>query len=249
MSACDIICDIICDTGTNIFILQQQLPLWLPPPCCVSLSPLPFFLPRWHDPAWQPPPPRWTLSGAVPVRSATARDSPCTVCCRSSDLAGCRQMLYQGFCCSWICRESLDGCCSLWSRGWGGLAPAHLPLGRCIGRAIAGCWQCRTAWAHLPVVWCCLGSDWWAQMCWNTQGHLLVVCWVFWTLAAPSTKGAVEKELWQCIPHQSISSQIKVTYNIEFSNRIRIVGERRQQDNNLLHKHTISHMMSYMISW
>jgi hypothetical protein len=77
---------------------------------------------------------------------------------------------------------------------------------------------------------------------------LLSILGVFWTLAAPSTKGAVEKELWQCIPHQSISSQIKVTNNIEFSNRIRIVGERRQQDNNLLHKHTISHMMSYMIS-
>jgi hypothetical protein len=39
-----------------------------------------------------------------------------------------------------------------------------LPLGRCIGRAIAGRWQCRTAWAHLPVAWCYLGSDWWAQI-------------------------------------------------------------------------------------
>ena len=170
MSACDIICDIICDTGTNLFILQKQLPLWLPPPGGVSLSPLPFFLPCWLDPAWQPPPPWWTSSWAVPVRSATARDSPRIVCCSSSDPAGRRLMLYQGFGCSCICRDLLDGCCSLWSRGWGGLAPAHLPLGRCIGRAIAGCWQCRTAWVHLPFAWCYLGSDWWARMCWNTPG-------------------------------------------------------------------------------
>ena len=125
MSACDIICDIICDTGTNVFIPQQQLPLWLPPPCGVSWSPLPFFLPRWHDSAWQPLPPRWTLSWAVPVRSATARDSPRTVCCRSRDPAGCRQMLYQGFCCSWICRESLDGCCPLWTSMKQGMRGAH----------------------------------------------------------------------------------------------------------------------------
>ena len=68
------------------------------------------------------------------------------------------------------------------------------------------------------------------------QGYLLVVCPVFCILTAAPTKGAVEKELRACIPHQAISSQVKVTYHIEFSNRVWIVGERRQNDDNLLHK-------------
>jgi hypothetical protein len=68
------------------------------------------------------------------------------------------------------------------------------------------------------------------------QGYLLVVCPVFWTLTAAPTKGAVEKELRACIPHQAISSQVKVTYHIKFSNKVQIVGERRQIDDKLLHK-------------
>jgi hypothetical protein len=68
------------------------------------------------------------------------------------------------------------------------------------------------------------------------QGYLLVVCPVFWILTAAPTKGAVEKELRACIPHQAISCQVKVTCRIEFSNRVWIVGVRRQNDDNLLHK-------------
>ena len=63
-----------------------------------------------------------------------------------------------------------------------------------------------------------------------------MVCPVFCILTAAPTKGAVEKELRACIPHQAISCQVKVTCRIEFSNRVWIVGERRQNDDNLLHK-------------
>jgi hypothetical protein len=92
------------------------------------------------------------------------------------------------------------------------------------------------------------------------QRHLLVIGRVFWTLAAATAKGAVEEELRSCIPNQAIPIQIKVTHHIEFSNRIRIVGERRQNDDNLLHKtnfiaYDIIHdiiiicVISYMISY
>ena len=85
--------------ATNVFI---RLPLrlhafWLPPPCGVFWSLLPFSLPRWFDPAWQPLPRRWTSSWAGLVRSATARDSPRTVCCRSHDPAGYWRMPIPGF--------------------------------------------------------------------------------------------------------------------------------------------------------
>ena len=85
-----------------------------------------------------------------------------------------------------------------------------------------------------------------------------MVCRVFWTLTAATTKGAVEKKLRACIPHQAISSQVKVTIHIEFSSSLRvgIVGERRQNDDNLLHtKNDIIYdiidilMISYMISY
>ncbi len=39
-----------------------------------------------------------------------------------------------------------------------------------------------------------------------------------------------------CAYHTSPFPVIKITYNIEFSNRIWMVGERRQNDDNLLHK-------------
>ena len=88
----------------------------------------------------------------------------------------------------------------------------------------------------------------------------------FWTLAAATAKGAVEEELRSCIPNQAIPIQIKVTHHIEFRNRIGIVGERCQNDDNLLRQtnithdiiydiiydiigNMISHMMSYMISY
>ncbi len=85
--------------ATNVFI---RLPLrlhafWLPPPCGVFWSLLPFSLPRWFDLAWQPLPRRWTSSGDGLVRSATARESPRTVCCRSRDPAGYRRMPIPGF--------------------------------------------------------------------------------------------------------------------------------------------------------
>ena len=85
--------------ATNVFIRLPLHALWLPvpPPCGVFWSLLPFSLPHWFDPAWQPLPRRWTSSWAGLVRSATARDSPHTVCCRSRDPAGYRRMPIPGF--------------------------------------------------------------------------------------------------------------------------------------------------------
>ena len=78
-------------------------------------------------------------------------------------------------------------------------------------------------------------------MGWMGAGALVVWASTAWSsrkggLGAMKYMYAVGKELWYFMPYQTISSQIKVTYNIKFSNRIRIVGERLQQEDNLLHK-------------
>ncbi len=68
--------------------LSHSLSLLLPLPQTISLSPLPWTLLHSLAPAWEPPPPRYISSGVGSVRSATPRDSPCKVCCSSSNPSG-----------------------------------------------------------------------------------------------------------------------------------------------------------------